>query len=147
MKKIEVCYNKPKDLKTDFGNPRKITKAKMDELKKSIEKLDDFGVIVINESNQVISGNQRVQAMIELEIKTPICCKKLIGYTEQEQKAINIKSNEHSGEWDYEVLNDWLEDIKDLDFGIENNFEQSIKEKEVSELDTENKCPSCGYEW
>ncbi len=118
MKKIDVVYLKPSDIKLDFGNPRKITKQKFEELKKSIERFDDFGVVVINEANQCISGNQRIQAMIELNIESPICCKKLIGYTEQEQKAINIKSNEHQGEWDFDILNDYFKELNEFDFDI-----------------------------
>lgn len=132
MGKIEVCYLKPSELKNTFGNPRKISKAKMDDLKKSIEKLDDFGVIVIDEGNQIISGNQRVEAMKQMGIETPIACKKLVGYSDEEKKVINLKANTTSGEWDFSLIGDWIKDINlDIDFDIDLQPEQDIKTKEI----------------
>ena len=116
MKKIETLHLKPSELKHDFGNPRKCSKEKIEELKKSLEQFGDHDIIKINEKNEIISGHQRIKAMIDLNIDTPILCKKLIGYTKKELKKINIDSNEHVGEWDYDLLSDWKDDIKDLDF-------------------------------
>jgi len=118
MKKIEVLHLKPSQLKHDFGNPRKITESKKEELKKSLEKYGDHDLIKIDESHNIISGNQRVKAMIEIGIDTPILCKKLVGYSEKELKAINIKSNEHYGEWDYDLLSEWQHEISDIDFDV-----------------------------
>lgn len=118
QKKIEVLHLKPSELNTTFQNPRKITNEAMEKLKSSIEKYGDHDCIKIDEAHNIISGNQRVKAMIELGIDTPILCKKLIGYSEKELKAINIKSNEHYGEWDYDLLSEWQNDIKDLDLEI-----------------------------
>lgn len=116
----------------NFGNPRIITPQKLIELKKSIERFDDFGVIVINELNQCISGNQRVQAMIELGIDLPILCKKLVGYSEKELKAINIKSNQHSGDWDYDVLNEWQKDLDGFELNIDFKNEEEIETKKIN---------------
>lgn len=59
-KHIEIVQRKVGDLRLDFGNPRKIKKQKRDDLEESLEKYGDFDIIVINEENQVIGGNQRV---------------------------------------------------------------------------------------
>jgi len=42
MKKITEERIELSQLKNNFGNPRKISKEKMNELKKSIEKFGDF---------------------------------------------------------------------------------------------------------
>jgi hypothetical protein len=136
MKKIETLNLKPSEIKTDFGNPRKITKEKKEDLQKSIEKLGDFGVIVIDEEHNVISGNQRLEAMKQLNIDIPILCKKLIGYTDAEKKAVNIRANTQSGIFDDDLLEVWLEDIRveldDIEItGIEDK-KKEITEKELN---------------
>lgn len=109
-KRIEMIRMKVDDINTRFENPRKIKRAKRKELKSSLEKYGDFGVLVIDENNSVISGNQRLNQLKELGVKE-VDCKRLIGYTEIEKKAINIKANTHSGEWDLSVLAQWTADI------------------------------------
>jgi DNA modification methylase len=132
-KKIEVVYLKLNELLLNFGNPRKIQTKKKEELKRSLEKFGDHDVIKIDEKNQVISGNQRVQAMLALKMNKPVLCKKLIGYSKKELMSINIKSNEHSGEWDYEKLNDWMIELKDFDkdFDIKDELDKKKIEDEI----------------
>ena len=43
-KRIEVVTMRVGDIKTGFGNPRKIGKKKREELKRSLEQFGDFGV-------------------------------------------------------------------------------------------------------
>lgn len=98
------------ELKTEFGNPRKPLKKKAKEkLKESLDKsLGDFGVIVIDEHNNIISGHQRVSILME-NPDTQVLCKRLIGYSESELKAINIKANTHAGD-DMDKLAEWTAD-------------------------------------
>lgn len=112
MKKIEEIHLLPSELKLDFGNPRTISQREIEKLKKSIEKFGDFGVIVINEQNQVLSGNQRISVMLEMNLNVPILCKRLTGYSLAEQKAVNIRANKAAGKFDNVEINKWLEDIK-----------------------------------
>lgn len=110
-KRIEIVQRRVGDLKLDFGNPRKIKKQKREDLEESLEKYGDFDIIVINESNQVIGGNQRVTIFQKKNPDMIVECKMLIGYTVAEQKYINIKLNSHAGEWDLEELGDWTADL------------------------------------
>ena len=48
-KKIILEKVKLSELKTGFGNPRKIKKQNLSELKESINNFGDFGVFVIDE--------------------------------------------------------------------------------------------------
>jgi len=113
------------DLKTNFGNPRKINKNKKEDLKASLTTLGDFGLIVINEEDQVLCGNQRVAILKEMDENTEVLCKRLIGYTEAEQRAVNIKDNTHAGEWDLDLLSDWMSDITiDLGLDIDNDLDK-----------------------
>ena len=133
-KKIEVVRMKVKDIRNGFGNPRKITSKKKEELEKSLDDFGDFGLILIDEHNDVIAGNRRVSILKEKDPDTEVLCKKLIGYTESELKAINIKDNTHSGEWDIDLLAGWTADLE-LDLGIDDKIvdpnERKIDEMEL----------------
>ena len=95
-KSIEVVEIPLSELKDDIGNPRKITKKKAKELQESLEQFGDFGIIVIDEHNNIISGHQRVNALKANKGENQtVLCKKLIGYSETELRAINIKANTH----------------------------------------------------
>lgn len=112
-KRIEVIELEVQQLNHGFPNPRKKpTPKKKAALQDSLEKLGDFGVIVIDENNDVISGNQRCKVLMELDPTTKVLCKRLIGYSESEKKAVNIKANTHAGEFDIKMLADWTADLR-----------------------------------
>ena len=118
-KRTEVCKMRAGDLKTGFGNPRKISKKKLDELADSLEMLGDFGIYLIDEHDNIIGGNQRLKAVLRrFGPDTMLDCKRLIGYTEAELRALNIKDNTHAGEWDLDLLADWTADLN-VSFGID----------------------------
>lgn len=134
-KRIDVCTIRAGDIKTGFGNPRKITKAKLEELKESLQNHGDFGIFLLDEKDNVISGNQRLKAIIDLYGPDKILdCKRLVGYSKAELRAINIKSNVHAGDWDTDLLADWTADLN-IDVGITEQGdppeERSIPEMEL----------------
>ena len=88
-KRIEIVQRRVGDLKLDFGNPRKIKKQKREDLEESLEKYGDFDIIVINEKNQVIGGNQRVTILQKKNPDIIVDCKMLVGYTTAELKYVN----------------------------------------------------------
>lgn len=134
QKRIEVIEMKAGDIKTGFGNPRKINKKKREELERSLEMFGDFGIFIIDENNNVIAGNQRLEIIKEKNPDTILCCKKLYGYSESELKAINIKDNTHAGEWDLDMLADWTSDLV-VDLGIEEEIEKDIQERTIPEME------------
>jgi len=117
-KRIEVVYKRPSEIMTNFGNPRKIKKQRAEELHNSMKTFGDFGVLVIDENDNIISGNQRLKDMIANGKDEPALCKQLVGYSEAEKRAINIKSNEHAGEWDLDLLASWTADLN-MEVGID----------------------------
>ena len=134
-KRIEVVERRVGDLKLDFGNPRKIKKQKKEDLEQSLNDHGDFGIIVINEKDQVLGGNQRVTIFQKQNPDMIVVCKQLIGYTIAEQKYVNIKLNSHAGEWDLDELSDWTADLMgsfkmDLEKPVKPLEERSIKEME-----------------
>ena len=133
MKRIEIVNKKVSELKTDFGNPRKITKKKKDELRESLIALGDFGIFLIDEHDNIIAGNQRATILKEDNPDTVVLCKRLIGYSESELRAINIKDNTHAGDWDLELLADWTADLN-IDLGLDlskDPEERKIKDMEL----------------
>ena len=134
-KRIEVVERRVGDLKLDFGNPRKIKKQKREDLEESLEKYDDFGIIVINEQNQVLGGNQRVTIFQRKDPDRMVTCKMLVGYTVAEQKYVNIKLNSHAGEWDLEELGDWTADLMDS-FKLDlEKPEKPIEERSIKDME------------
>lgn len=130
-KRIELCKMKCGDIKTGFGNPRKIGKKQLDELKNSIEKFGDFGIFLIDETDNIIAGNQRLRVLVEIDPDTEVTCKRMIGYSDIELKAINIKDNTHSGEWDFDLLAEWTADIG-LDIEMVKN---DVVERKIDEME------------
>lgn len=132
MKKIENLKMKVSDIKTGFGNPRKLKKEKEKELKKSIERFGNFGIFLIDEHDNVIAGNARRKVICEIDPDTIVDCKRLVGYTESELRAINIKDNIHAGDWDLDMLADWTADLTiDLGIKIEKKDDENRKIKEM----------------
>lgn len=121
-KRIEICKMHVGDLKHNFGNPRKISKKKAEELERSMDLFGDFGVFVVDEHDNVIAGNQRSIILARRDPDIEVDVKKLIGYSEAELRSINIMDNTHAGEWDLELLADWTADLN-LDLGIDLNNE------------------------
>lgn len=132
-KRIEIVEMPAKDIKTGFGNPRKISKKKRDELRESMETYGDFGIYLIDEKNNIIAGNQRLSIVMEINPDTVLYCKKLIGYTKSELRAINIKDNTHAGEWDLDILADWTADLN-LDLGLD-FAEKEPEERDIKDME------------
>ena len=132
-KKIEVVELKVSELKNDFGNPRKINKKKLEELEQSLDTYGDFGLILVDENNNIVAGNQRVSVLKAKDPNIKVLCKRLVGYSEAELRAINIKDNTHNGEWDLDLLADWTADLN-LDLGIDLD-NSNPEEKKISDME------------
>ena len=133
MKRIEVGKMRVGDLKHNFGNPRKISKKKVEELERSLDMFGDFGIFLIDEHDNVIAGNQRSLILERRDPDIEVDVKRLIGYTEAELRAINIQDNVHAGEWDLELLADWTADLT-LDLGVDLNND-SPDERKIEDME------------
>ncbi len=132
-KRIEVLKMKVGDLKHNFGNPRKITKKKAEELERSMDMFGDFGIFLVDEHDNVIAGNQRSIILARRDPDIEVDVKRLIGYTEAELRSINIMDNTHAGEWDLELLADWTADLN-LDLGVDLNNDNP-QEREIQDME------------
>lgn len=133
MKEIKILTVKAIDLKTNFGNPRKISKKKREELRKSMNDYGDFGLFLIDEQMNVIAGNQRLSVIMEDNPEQEILCKQLIGYTNAELRWINMQDNVHAGEWDLDLLAEWTADIS-IDLGLDLE-EKDPRERNIKDIE------------
>lgn len=132
-KKIEVVELKVSELNNQFGNPRKIDNKGLKSLKDSLDRFGDFGVIVIDENNSILSGNQRVAVLKKENPDAKVLCKRLVGYSTAEKRAVNIKNNRHEGEDDLDLLAEWVADLN-VELGIDPEKEKEENEGKTIEL-------------
>lgn len=138
-KRIELRKGVPvSQLKFDFGNPRKITKKKKEELRRSMQAYGDFGIIITDENMNVIGGSQRATVIKEDDPDATVDVKVLIGYPEAELRAINIRDNTHAGDWDMDLLAEWTADLNlDLGLDLKSSDPGDMKKKEMELINYE----------
>ena len=107
---IPAIYNPRKDLTKDDAEYKK--------LKRSIETFGYVEPIIVNERTGVIvGGHQRLKVLKDLgyeEIEVSV-----VNLDEKQEKALNVALNKISGEWDFELLKDLLEELDDGSFDLE----------------------------
>jgi len=117
---------KLKELKNYPGNPRKISSEELNKLKKSITEFGIVQSLIINKKNEVIGGNQRLKAMLDLGIVETECI--MVSLTKSKEKALNLALNKISGEWDDDLLKDFMEDLDMGDIELGGFYEPEIIE-------------------
>lgn len=99
-------------------NPRKIKPEELDKLVKSIQEFGYCEPIIINEqTGHCVGGHQRLKALQKLGYKEVTAV--IVDLEEQKEKALNIALNKISGEWDFTLLKDLIEDLDDGQFDLE----------------------------
>ena len=123
---------KIKELKLFEGNPRKMSEAQAEQLYTSLQKFNLAEIPAIDQSNRILAGNMRIQALKKLgkendTIDVRVPSRPL---TEAEAKEYLIRSNKNIGEWDFDALANF-----DDDFLKEIGFESQELDK-IFQLDT-----------
>ncbi len=107
MKITEIAI---KDLNKADYNPRKIGKAEMDALKRSIERYGLIDPIIVNKDYTIIGGHQRTEAARQLGFKEVPCV--ILDLDKDSEKELNIALNKIGGKFNDLVLADLLEELK-----------------------------------
>lgn len=115
------------------GNPRQMTEKQNADLKKSLEKFDLAEIPAINTDNKIIAGHQRLRILQALgrgseEIDVRVPSRKL---TDKEFREYNIRSNKNLGEWDFDLLANFEDDLL-IDAGFE---EQELEKEFLGDFD------------
>lgn len=145
---------KVKDLSPNAKNPRTVTDSKLRMLKKAMLKFGDLGGIIFNrKTRQLVGGHQRSKHLDPSSVITIV--KKYSkptktgtvaeGFVEMKgerfsyrevywdaltEKAANIAANKGAGEFDAQMLNDWLKELTSFDA----NFDIDLTMFDVKEL-------------
>jgi ParB-like chromosome segregation protein Spo0J len=128
-----------KSVKLNPKNPRVIKDDKFKKLVNSIKefpKMLQLRPIVVNKSNVVLGGNQRLKACIEAGLKEiPVLMAEDLSKAEQERFI--IADNVNFGDWDSEILTNWEEEKLiewglDFDSKTESEIDFSEKNKELN---------------
>lgn len=150
MAKLKIIYKPIAELIHPDYNPRQISEADFEQLKKSLLTFEAVEPAVINtfegRKNIIIGGNQRIRAAECLKWKEFPCVE--VCLEEAKEKELNIRLN-RGGEWDFDILANNFEVQDLLDFGFhkkELSFEVENKEREVSFITSTKICPHCGKE-
>lgn len=176
-----------KDLNPNPRNPRKISDAKLESLKKALAEFGDLSGFVENQRTKRIVGGHQRQKALPPEAKLIITKKfekptktgtiavgffsargerfpyRLVDWSETKEKAANIAANKGGGEWDTEILSEWLKEIDDEGFDLDLTlFDETEREsflgdmdfspgseEDQGKLDEKKKtvCPHCGEEF
>lgn len=133
IKKVRV-----KDLVLNPINPRTIKDEKFKQLKKSISEFPEMLAarpIVVNSKMEVLGGNMRLRAMLDLGIEYANVV--VTNFTDEQQAEFIIKDNLSFGEWDWDALaNEWdTEKLQDWGLDIPSYAQYDEEEKEASKKD------------
>jgi len=110
MREWKIEKRKVAELKFYEKNPRKISEKMLEKLRRSLE---EFGVVeplVINPKNEVIGGNQRLKALQKLGVEEVDVV--VVDLPKPKEKALNLALNRIQGEWDFELLDEFIQDIE-----------------------------------
>ncbi len=95
------------------GNPRHMTEKQVEDLRKSLEKFNLVEIPAVNIDNIIIAGHQRLKILQllgrgeeEIDIRLPNRT-----LTLEEVKEYNLRSNKNTGEWDYDLLANFDEEL------------------------------------
>ena len=138
--KEKIIYKNIEELIPYDKNPR-INDNAVDKVAESIKQFGFKSPIVLDKNNVIICGHTRLKASQRLGLKE-VPCIVADDLTEEQIKAYRLADNKTAeyAEWDFNLLNEELDDILnidmsyfgfDLDLGIEE--EQEIIEDEVPE--------------
>ena len=139
-------------LKAHPDNPRWIRSKDFDNLVESIRNFPEMlkiRPIVCNLDHVVLGGNQRLQAVREIEWR--FVDVEVVDLTEDQQREFLIKDNNSSGDWNMDMianqfdmtqLEDW--GMKLPEFAFESNdLDFNPERDEMTENESE-KCECCG---
>ena len=128
------------ELKVNPENPRLIKDDKFEKLCRSIKdfpEMMELRPIVIDEENMILGGNMRFKALKELKYKDipDNWVKRADELTEAKKREFVAKDNVGFGEWDWEVLSGWDENIEEWGLDIPDFEDYSDKNKEIDTND------------
>ena len=114
---MELTERKLTDIMPYEKNPRKNDKA-VEYVANSIDKFGFKVPLVIDKNNVIVCGHTRYKAAKKLGLET-VPCVMADDLSDEQISAFRLADNKVSeiAEWDFDLLNEELETIKDIDMG------------------------------
>ena len=123
------------------NNPRFNDEAVRDVIE-SIKQTDNLDPIEIDENNVILSGHTRLKALLKMGY-TETQCIRYSGLTDEQKRKYRLLANKtgEKAEWDFEKLEQELEDLDfgDYDFGFD--FGEDISKNEQKEVTDDDFSP------
>jgi DNA modification methylase len=119
MKKIiwHPEERKVRELKLWKKNPRTITKEAFAKLKSRLQERGFHDVMVLDTEDNILSGNQRKKALLELGVEKVTVLVPSRPLTSEEKNKIALESNLNDGEWNFDALKTFsLDTLTDIGF-------------------------------
>jgi len=125
---------KVKDLKFYPDNPRKHSKDQIDKLAKQIKQVGFNQPIIIDEDNQVLVGNGRLEAADFLTMDE-LPCIRYSELTQLQKKQLILADNKLNdlSDWDNGLLNSWLKEL------VAGDVDAFFTDSDMVDLDAEIK--------
>ena len=129
------------DLLPWAGNPRRMGKKQIEDLKQSLGRLNLMSIPVVNTDNTIVSGHQRIKVLHLLgrgqetiDVRVPNR-----SLTAEELREANLRENKNLGEWNWDALAEiGKEELLDVGFSDDElamGFGLNDAESEVLEDD------------
>jgi len=165
MAPLTVTYRNRADLTPYDRNARTHSDAQIAQIAASIREFGWTNPVLIDEGDRIIAGHGRVAAATLLDQdQVPTIC--LAGLTDAQRRALVIADNKlalNAG-WDYGLLANELQALRVSDIDV---AAMGFTAKELDDLvgtarpnaapddfaeydetvETQHRCPKCGYEW
>lgn len=137
---MEIQQIKVKELKPYKRNPRKNDEAVF----LVVESIKQFGFknpIIIDKENNIVCGHTRYKAAKELKLEK-VPCIVVDDLTEEQIKAFRLADNKvaEKSDWDFDLLNEELEDIFDIDMSLFNFNVNEMLDEDIFEEINDNNC-------
>jgi hypothetical protein len=145
-----------KQLSPNPDNPRLVTPAKLEALKRSLAAFGDLSGFVFNvQTKRLVSGHQRVKALpegaivIERRLAKPTKAGTLaegyatvkgerfkyreVDWDPVKEKAASIAANRTAGDWDFPKLSGWLAELEENGLDVSLTLFDNIEIKDIKE--------------
>lgn len=145
---MEIKLVSPFELKPAEYNPRQMTEDEYKGLKASIKEFGLVEPLVVNNfkdrENVVIGGHQRLKIAVEIGIKEiPVV---YVTLDPDKERELNLRLNKNLGEWDYDLLANFDEELLEL-VGFNANDVFGEREEKPDKEAKSVTCPNCGEEF
>ena len=129
---------KLESLKDYEHNPRKMDKPSFDNLVKSIKDDGYHQRLLINQDGTIIGGHARKKALLKAgysEVEVLVPDRMLV---DDDFNRVNVRDNLSFGQFDFEILNEFFDPEKLIEWGMPEDLLQKTKENiEITDSDDE----------